>query len=52
MSLAETLQGMVSFRNIAVHDYAALNLDIVVSIVEKHLVDFTTFTEILLKIEG
>ncbi|WKN40633.1 type VII toxin-antitoxin system HepT family RNase toxin [Tunicatimonas pelagia] len=31
VSLAENLQGMVSFRNIAVHDYAVLNLDIVIS---------------------
>ena len=47
--LGENLQGMVSFRNIAVHDYASLNLDIVVSIVEHHLTDFTNFTTILLK---
>ena len=48
-SLSENLQGMVSFRNIAVHDYASLNLDIVMSIVEKHLTDFTNFTAVLLK---
>lgn len=48
-ALSQRLQGMVSFRNIAVHDYASLNLDIVVSIVEKHLTDFTDFTALLLK---
>ena len=40
---------MVSFRNIAVHDYTSLNLAIVVSIVEKHLTDFTDFAAVLLK---
>ncbi|MGB3779784.1 MAG: DUF86 domain-containing protein [Tunicatimonas sp.] len=34
-SLSERLQGMVSFRNIAIHDYTSLNLDIVVSIVSR-----------------
>ena len=45
------LQKMVSFRNIAIHDYASLNLAIVVSIVEKHLSDFTDFTAVLLREE-
>ncbi|MGB3588898.1 MAG: DUF86 domain-containing protein [Tunicatimonas sp.] len=49
VELSKNLQGMVSFRNIAVHDYTSLNLDIIVSIVEKHLTDFTT---ILLKNNG
>jgi uncharacterized protein YutE (UPF0331/DUF86 family) len=50
-SLGENLQNMVSFRNIAVHDYASLNLDIVVSIIENHLTDFTDFTSTLLQRE-
>ncbi len=37
------MQGMVGFRNIAVHDYQSLNLEIVVTIVEKHLEDFEGF---------
>ena len=37
------MQGMVGFRNIAVHDYQNLNLEIVVAIVEKHLGDFEDF---------
>ena len=37
------MQGMVGFRNIAVHDYQNLNLEIVVAIVEKHLGDFEGF---------
>ncbi len=52
VELSKNLQGMVSFRNIAVHDYTSLNLDIIVSIVEKHLTDFTDFTTILLKNNG
>ena len=39
------MQGMVGFRNIAVHDYQNLNIEIVVAIVEKHLVDFESFIE-------
>ena len=46
--LSLRLQNMVSFRNIAVHDYASLNIAIVASIVEKHLTDFTDFTAALL----
>ncbi|CAA6808687.1 MAG: Unknown protein [uncultured Sulfurovum sp.] len=37
------MQGMVGFRNIAVHDYQNLNLEIVMAIVEKHLGDFEGF---------
>ena len=37
------MQGMVGFRNIAVHDYQNLNIEIVVSIAEKHLGDFEGF---------
>ncbi len=37
------MQAMVGFRNIAVHDYQNLNIEIVIAIVEKHLVDFESF---------
>ena len=47
--LSKNLQAMVSFRNIAVHDYTSLSLDVVESIIQKHLTDFTEFTAILLK---
>lgn len=42
-SIAKQMKGMVGFRNIAVHDYQNLNLEIVVAIVEKHLGDFEGF---------
>lgn len=41
--LAARLKGMVGFRNIAVHDYQQLNLEIVQKIIEKHLDDLRAF---------
>ena len=43
-AVCKQMQGMVGFRNIAVHDYQNLNIAIVVAIVEKHLGDFEAFT--------
>lgn len=40
---SEQLVRMVGFRNIAVHDYGKLNVDILKAIVEKHLTDFEQF---------
>jgi uncharacterized protein YutE (UPF0331/DUF86 family) len=42
-SVAISLKKMVGLRNIAVHDYQELNLDIVRFIVENHLIDFQHF---------
>ncbi len=39
-SICKEMQGMVGFRNIAVHDYQNLNIEIVVAIVQRHLGDF------------
>lgn len=50
-TLAETLMNMVGFRNIAVHDYQALELDILQAILEKHIGDFKRFTKVILEIE-
>jgi uncharacterized protein YutE (UPF0331/DUF86 family) len=47
--LAEKMMAMVGFRNIAVHDYQELNLEVVQQIIEKHLEDFLEFTRILIK---
>lgn len=38
------LKAMIGFRNIAVHNYKALNLEIVREIIEKHMDDFSEFT--------
>lgn len=43
--ICKEMQGMVGFRNIAVHDYQNLNIEIVVAIVEKHLGDFEGFVK-------
>lgn len=50
--LGKRLMRMVGFRNIAIHDYKKLNLDIVKSIIENHLVDFSRFTELVLSTNG
>jgi uncharacterized protein YutE (UPF0331/DUF86 family) len=48
-ALAERLKHMVGFRNIAVHDYQALQLPITVSIITKHLEEFLQFSQALLQ---
>lgn len=50
-TLAKTLMNMVGFRNIAVHDYQALELEILQAILEKHIDDFNAFTKVVLKIK-
>jgi uncharacterized protein YutE (UPF0331/DUF86 family) len=47
--LADRMRKMVGFRNVAIHDYQALNLDIVRRIVVDHLEDFLAFTKVLLR---
>jgi uncharacterized protein YutE (UPF0331/DUF86 family) len=47
--LAERLKAMVGFRNIAVHDYQAINLNIIQNIIEYHLEDFKIFSNKLLQ---
>jgi uncharacterized protein YutE (UPF0331/DUF86 family) len=46
--LADRLRKMVGFRNVAVHDYQPLNLDIVRRIILEYLEDFLAFTRVLL----
>ncbi|MEW6229486.1 MAG: DUF86 domain-containing protein [Bacillota bacterium] len=41
------MQAMVGFRNIAVHDYQAVNLEIVRAIIEHHLEDLEVFARIV-----
>lgn len=50
-SLANTLMNIVGFRNIAVHDYQTLELDILEAILEKHINDFKVFTKVILQLE-
>ena len=44
-SLADRMKNMVGFRNVAIHNYRALDLDIVRSIVMEHLDDFLDFSK-------
>ena len=48
--LSVQLQKMVGFRNIAIHNYAQLDLDIVRSIVEQRLGDFREFARLLIRL--
>lgn len=43
-ALADIMKRMVGFRNIAVHNYQALQLPITVAIIETHLDDFLDFS--------
>jgi len=47
--LAQRMQRMVGFRNVAVHEYARLNLDVVRTIITKQLDDFRTFSSTIVK---
>lgn len=47
-ALADGLKRMVGFRNIAVHDYQALQLPITVSIITGHLDEFLQYSRALL----
>lgn len=46
--MARKMKAMVGFRNIAIHDYQAVNISIVQQIIEKHLDDFRVFTKVML----
>ena len=51
-TLAAGLKRMVGFRNIAVHDYQALQLPITVAVITLHLDDFLRYARALLLREG
>ncbi|MDA3809732.1 MAG: DUF86 domain-containing protein [Spirochaetaceae bacterium] len=46
--LSLSLQRMVGFRNIAVHNYQNLNLDIVQAVIENHIQDPMRFIHVIL----
>ena len=48
--LATSMQKMVELRNIAVHDYQNLNLDIVIAVLDKHLGDFQQFAIVMMSL--
>jgi len=48
---SEQMKKMVGFRNIAVHDYQNISLDIVKSILTNHLIDFECFIQEIINTE-
>ena len=50
--LSRRMQAMVGFRNVAVHDYQKLNLEVVKSILENHLDDFRAFSSAMINREA
>lgn len=47
-ALTARMAAMVGFRNIAVHNYQNLDIDILKAILERHLVDLEAFTRAVL----
>lgn len=50
--LSSQMQAMVGFRNIAVHTYKELDLEIVIQIINNHLQDFHEFIDSILSFES
>lgn len=50
--LATAMKRMVGFRNVAVHEYDKLNLDIVKALITQRLDDFLTFSRLMLRREA
>lgn len=48
--MLEKLKNMIGFRNIAVHNYQKLNLDVLQKVIENHLEDFKEFIDIINKL--
>jgi len=48
-SLCDTMQQMAKFRNIVVHDYDKVDVEIVIGILRKRLGDFNRFKETIVK---
>lgn len=51
-ALADAMKRMTGFRNIAVHDYQALQLPILKNIIQHHLDDFLRFSQQMLTAES
>jgi uncharacterized protein YutE (UPF0331/DUF86 family) len=48
--LSQSLQAMVGFRNIAIHNYRQLDLRVVENILKERLDDFRAFAELAIKL--
>jgi len=47
--LAQRMQRMMGFRNVAIHEYTRLNLEVVHSIITEQMDDFCTFSSMIVK---
>ena len=47
---ATNLKRMVGLRNVAVHNYQTLDLDIVIAVLNKHLAEFDAFCNVVMSI--
>lgn len=50
--LSDSLKRMVGFRNVALHENASVKLDIVKSIMIRHLDEFLTFSQRLFRVDA
>ena len=48
LPLADKLQKMIGFRNMVVHEYQRINIDIVIAVIETGLDDLIEFCDIIL----
>lgn len=49
VALMESMQRMTSFRNIVVHEYQALDADVLSAVIQEHLDDLLAFTECIMR---
>ena len=49
IELSQNMKSMAGFRNLAVHDYSSLNIEVVINIVKFKLQDLIVFSDIMLK---
>lgn len=47
-SMSKNMQGMVGFRNIAIHDYKEIDEEILKDVIENHLTDLLDFARVIL----
>ncbi len=48
-NLASNLEKMVSFRNVLVHEYQVLDINLMIDVIENHLDDLLDYTNIIVK---
>ncbi|HNV30844.1 MAG TPA: DUF86 domain-containing protein [Cyclobacteriaceae bacterium] len=51
-SLQVKMKHMIGFRNVAIHEYQTLDLNIVESIIDSNLGDFEEFAKVVLRLEN